>query len=238
MHYSELADFFYAWQQLRASPFNQNRKTSRHSEEVQDTSAEQFAAKLRAVFAECHRVLKDDGLLVFTYHHSRSEGWTSLAAAVIGAGFSFVNCHPVKAEMSVAAPKSQAKEPIQLDTIMVCRKRSRDSRPHGEKDEIFSAAVQRAKAKIARLHECRLKLSVNDRRVILMGQFLVEACPQRSASQLSDLLQSTLTDLEVAAIQLPGLAEETIPTFSPRTNRVPAEEQLVLLDRPMARKRQ
>ena len=33
-----------------------------------------------------------------------------------------VNSHPVKSEMSVATPKSQAKEPIQLDIIIVCRK--------------------------------------------------------------------------------------------------------------------
>ena len=41
---------------------------------------------------------------------------------MLGAGFTVVNSQPVKAEMSVAAPKSQAKEPIQLDIIIVCRK--------------------------------------------------------------------------------------------------------------------
>jgi len=117
VHYSELADFFFAWQQLGPSPFVDKRVTTRHAEEVQDTSAAQFAAKLRAVFAECCRVLRKDGLLVFTYHHSRMDGWTSLADAVVGAGFSLVNCHPVKSEMSVAAPKSQAKEPIQLTLL-------------------------------------------------------------------------------------------------------------------------
>ncbi len=66
VHYSELADFFYAWQQLEPSPFAQDRLTTRHPEEVQDVSGEQFAAKLRAVFSECCRVLKEDGLLVFT----------------------------------------------------------------------------------------------------------------------------------------------------------------------------
>ena len=59
VHYSELADFFFAWQQLGPSPFVGKRMTTRHAEEVQDTSAEQFAAKLRAVFAECCRVLRD-----------------------------------------------------------------------------------------------------------------------------------------------------------------------------------
>jgi putative DNA methylase len=84
-----------------------------------------------------HRVLRDDGLLVFTYHHSRAEGWTSLAEAVLGAEFALVNAHPLKAEMSVAAPKSQAKEPIQLDVVLVCRKRATDDRRKAEGGDAF-----------------------------------------------------------------------------------------------------
>ena len=61
--------------------------------------------------------------MVFTYHHSHDEGWKAVAEAVLGAGFIVVNSQPVKAEMSVATPKAQAKEPIQLDIIVVCRKR-------------------------------------------------------------------------------------------------------------------
>ena len=121
VHYSELADFFHAWRLLTASGTD-GTTTTRTPEEVQDANADNFAAKLQAVFHECRRVLKDEGLLVFTYHHSRDEGWTALAKAVLGAGLTVVNSQPVKAEMSVAAPKSQAKEPIQLDIIIVCRK--------------------------------------------------------------------------------------------------------------------
>ena len=202
VHYSELADFFFAWQQLGPSPFVGKRTTTRHVEEVQDTSAEQFAAKLRAVFAECCRVLREDGLLVFTYHHSRMDGWTSLADAVVGAGFSLVNCHPVKSEMSVAAPKSQAKEPIQLDVVLVCRKQTADMRKRSDTKIAFQRAVERATSKASRLKECGLALSVNDRRVILISQFLVETCAGRSAEQLSDVLSNSLTDLDLAAMRL------------------------------------
>ncbi|MGH9424739.1 MAG: adenine-specific DNA methylase, partial [Terriglobia bacterium] len=135
VHYSELADFFYAWQTLHPRGFINNGSTTRQRTEVQDTDAHNFAAKLGAVFKECRRVLRRDGLLIFTYHHSRPEGWTSLVEAVFGAGFSVVNAHPVKAEMSVAAPKSQAKEPIQLDIVLVCRPSEQDSRiPDGLSD--------------------------------------------------------------------------------------------------------
>ncbi len=101
----------------------------------------------KASSSECHRILKDDGLLVFTYHHSRDEGWTALADAVLGAGFAVVNSQPVKAEMSVATPKSQAKEPIQLDIIIVCRK---ESAAEGERPAV-TQAMESARAKLGRL---------------------------------------------------------------------------------------
>ena len=202
VHYSELADFFFAWQQLCPSPFVGKRTTTRHAEEVQDTSPEHFASKLRAVFAECCRVLREDGLLVFTYHHSRMEGWTSLADAVVGAGFTLVNCHPVKSEMSVAAPKSQAKEPIQLDVILVCRKQAADIRKMADAKLAFQRAVEHATSKASRLKQCGLTLSINDRRVILISQFLVETCAGRSAEQLANVLSRSLTDLDLAAMRL------------------------------------
>ncbi len=226
VHYSELADFFFAWQQLRPSPFVGKRSTTRHIEEVQDTSAEQFAAKLRAVFAECCRVLREDGLLVFTYHHSRMDGWTSLADAVVGSGFSLVNCHPVKSEMSVAAPKSQAKEPIQLDVVLVCQKQVADIRKRSDIKVAFQLAVESATTKASRLRECGLALSVNDRRVILISQFLVETCAGRSAEQLSDALSSNLTDLDLAAMRLLE-SQATQPTNQVKRD----EKQLALLDK-------
>ncbi len=143
VHYSELADFFYAWQTLYPHGFLDDGKTTRNHREVQDADPEAFASKLERVFAECHRVLKDEGVLVFTYHHSRSEGWTSLIKAVFGAGFSVVNAHPVKAEMSVATPKSQAKEPIQLDVIFVCQKRGGHAGTAAEPADALNRALER-----------------------------------------------------------------------------------------------
>jgi putative DNA methylase len=169
VHYSELADFFFAWQRLNPGNVHAALATTRHTSEVQDANAEHFAAKLQAVFRECSRVLKDDGLLVFSYHHSRDEGWQSLAEAVLGAGFAVVNSHPVKAEMSVATPKSQAKEPIQLDIILVCRKQGFGCAcPNSPVEE----ALRRARAKLLRLVDDGFSLSRNDRKIVFFGQLL------------------------------------------------------------------
>ena len=159
------------------------------------------------------------------------DGWTSLADAVVGAGFSLVNCHPVKSEMSVAAPKSQAKEPIQLDVVLVCRKQTADIRKKSDTKVGFQRAVERATSKASRLKECGLALSVNDRRVILISQFFVEICAGRSAEQLSDALSSNLTDLDLAAMRLLE-SQATQPANQVKRD----EKQLALLDKKRAKR--
>jgi putative DNA methylase len=194
VHYSELADFFHAWQQLTPDAKAGDGRTTRSPSEVQDTDADQFAAKLRKVFHECHRLLKDDGLLIFSYHHSRDEGWKALAEAVLGSGFTVVNAQPVKAEMSVATPKSQAKEPIQLDIIIVCRK---DGVTEWRRPSI-AQAVESAKAKLRRLLSAGFELSRNDRKIVLLGQLLTTL---ESPADMEHILRHS--DLEVGEITAP-----------------------------------
>ncbi len=114
---------------------------------------------------------------MFTYHHSRAEGWSSLADAVYGAGFSIVNAHPVRSEMSVATPKSQAKEPIQLDVILVCRRREEDQRPIIPTTDACDRAADLASHKIERLISSGLTLSRNDCRVVVFSEFLSAVGP-------------------------------------------------------------
>lgn len=196
VHYSELADFFYAWQGLYPHGVINGQDTTRHAQEVQDTRPEQFADKLCRVFAECRRVLKDEGLLAFTYHHSRPEGWTSLASAIYGAGLSVINAHPVKAEMSVATPKSQAKDPIQLDVIFVCRKRQEDPREPLALAEALKRAEKLARAKLARHGALELALSRNDCRVAAISQFLAMLGPVPTPQAAVDAVAGCQAELE------------------------------------------
>lgn len=197
VHYSELADFFQAWQALYPHGFIGKAVSTRNPPaEVQDGDPARFSSKLGKVFTECHRVLKKDGLLVFTYHHSRSEGWSSLIQGIWNAGFSVVNSHPIKAEMSVAAPKAQAKDPIQLDTIIVCCKRETDERTTPRFDEGVDTAITRATKKLASLADIGLKLSSNDCFVATIAQYLAVIGPIPSweaAVETFELAKAKLT---------------------------------------------
>ena len=174
VHYSQLADFFYVWQRFILGghgPFSPS--STRDPGEVQSEHAEVFTERLTAVFKECHRVLRPEGLLVFTYHHSREEGWRCVLEALMRAGFLITAAHPIKAEMAVAVPKSQAREPIDLDVILVCRKRSAEGtegKPSPSIGELMAEADAEAEAQIRRLNRVGKRLSRNDVRVVLMAQ--------------------------------------------------------------------
>jgi putative DNA methylase len=185
VHYSELADFFHVWQELYFGKRRRTARTTRHEEEVQDIDPQAFADKLRAVFAECHRVLRDDGRLVFSYHHSREDGWTAVAHAILGGGFSLIQSQPVKSEMSVAAPKNQAKEPIDLDVLLVCRKRSEDKRLSVGRPVALARAEEAAGEKVSRFNRGGRMLSRSDARVMLLSRLLVELSPGRDCRTMA-----------------------------------------------------
>ena len=217
VHYSELADFFFVWQQLYFEDRPDGTRTTRRNTEVQDADADAFAEKLRRVFVECRRVLRDHGLLVFSYHHSREDGWAALARAVACAGFVFVQAHPVKAEMSVATPKSQAREPIDLDVILVCRKRhSKRCVPPVEHEALRRAADQ-ASEDVRRFNAAGRGLSRSDVRVVLLSRLLVALTRGRSAEE---------SDVAVGALlpETPCMVESI--WHSQRIHRTPARDDV------------
>ena len=180
VHYSQLADFFYCWQRLILEDCPSHQAgTTRSKSEVQNSDVSAFTERLTLVLQESARVLKDDGLLVFTYHHSRWEGWRSALTAITAAGFYIKICHPVKAEMSVAAPKRQAKAPINFDIIMVCRKSHPATAEVNLAGELnLPLALKRAESQIARLKNDGWELSRNDIGVVVMAQAVAEISRQ------------------------------------------------------------
>ena len=201
VHYSQLADFFYVWQRRILGNSKCPQETTRSDREVQRTDADDFADRLRDVWKECGRVLKPRGLLVFTYHHSRPEGWYSILDSLTRAGFMIVAAHPIKAEMSVAMPKNQTKEPIDLDIVMVCRKRDEFRTMVWPHEEAWARAVDVARNQIDRLRRVGRELSRNDLRVVVMAQIVrflsgcaepvtARAFMENRPSEIEDVIES------------------------------------------------
>ncbi|MBN2272437.1 MAG: hypothetical protein JXN61_17630 [Sedimentisphaerales bacterium] len=169
VHYSELADFFHVW--LGYILQESSQTSTRKKEEVQDTDPGLFAEKLTRVFKECHRVLKDEGVLTFTYHHSRTEGWTTVYEAVRKAGFIVAETYPIKAEMAVSVPIRQAKVPIHLDLIIACRKEGcKPNDPVFDLKRIFPDSQKQA----SELIDANIRISAGDMKVIYLGRVMTE----------------------------------------------------------------
>ncbi len=196
VHYSQLADFFHVWQRhILCDGGTCREATTRSRQEVQNADAGLFTCRLASVWSECHRVLSDDGVLVFTYHHSRVDGWCSILQAVMQAGFGITAAHPVKSEMSVAVPKLRAKDPIDLDVILVCRKSSR-LEPGPRTGDPWQSAQPQAKAQVCRLRRRERQLSRNDVRVIVMAQLIRQLSRTRTPEAAIAYLEELGDEIE------------------------------------------
>ncbi|MCL4458818.1 MAG: hypothetical protein M1136_04200 [Chloroflexi bacterium] len=128
IQYSELADFFYVWLRLglrELYPWFNPELSSHPSEIVQNEkmgkTMEFFNQGLKKVLVECHRVLKDEGLLIFTFHHNKLWAWESVGKILLDAGF-YISATPIVRSEGKSGFHS-SKGNIRYDCILVCRKR-------------------------------------------------------------------------------------------------------------------
>ena len=198
VHYSQLADFFHVWQRFVLGETGARAlHTTRSPAEVQNSDASAFTERLGAVWSECYRVLSDDGVLAFTYNHSRPDGWSSVLHALMKAGFGISAAFPIKAEMSVAMPKLQAREPIDIDIVLVCRKRASLAKCKWNGD-LWGTIVPKATGQVVRFREAGRKLSRNDVRVIVMAQLIRQLSRSHTLESALALLEASDQEIESA----------------------------------------
>lgn len=177
VHYSELSDFFFAW----LSPILRDRypwfarADSSDEGEVQHKDSRVFSRQLASVLTECCRVLKSEGVLAFSFHHSRPEGWAAIYESISNAGLVVVAAHPVHAELRGSSPKSSSNDPISLDAILVCKKFPFSLRSQ----ENTKALLERVETFAVPLEAAGLQISRSDRFVIGASQLLIELGSQR-----------------------------------------------------------
>lgn len=137
--YGELSDFFGVWEQhtvgrvwsdlmpggladttneavtnvARFESFGRRKKELANAD---------YQAKMQSIFAECHRILRPDGVLTVMFTHKKAEAWDTLGMALMEAGFEIATSWPVNTESEQSL--HQAKKNSAASTIMlVCRQR-------------------------------------------------------------------------------------------------------------------
>lgn len=185
IHYSELSDFFYAW----LAPVLRDRDASFGGEdssavgEVQHKDAQTFSELLSRVFRESARVMKDEAVLAFSFHHSRPEGWAAIKTALDDSGLRVVASHPIHAELRSSSPKAGSSEPISLDAILVCRKSGFGMRPVLSDAHVLSQTTN----KLSQLRSAGMRLSQADAFVVAAGELLSTHDGSGFAERLSAL---------------------------------------------------
>jgi hypothetical protein len=82
---------------------------------------EAFGTGLAKVFLECLRVLKPGGPVVFSFHHSTSNGWWQLLGALRASGLVVQKVQLVKSELDNGFHSSPGN--IKTDAIFLCFQR-------------------------------------------------------------------------------------------------------------------
>jgi len=154
--YSEHSDFFYVWLRLllkESYDHFRSELTPRTQEAIvnpmkderfsfEEKTEEEYIKDLTRIFKESNRILKKDGLMVFTFHHKESTAWSSVLKAVLNADFYVKATYPIHSEMSTSTHVYE-KQNISYDTIVVCRKREEEGKETSWRrveDRIYSTA--------------------------------------------------------------------------------------------------
>ncbi len=131
IHYSELSNFFYVWLKLFKPDkcFIEDHVPVENEAIVNggmDKTDEHYLDLMTSVFTECARVLKDNGLLAFTFHHSNPKAWWIILEAIRKSGFFVRDYFPVKSEYKVN-PHVRGKVAIDTDLVIICMKQPDES---------------------------------------------------------------------------------------------------------------
>ncbi len=100
VQYSDLAAFFRVWlKKLVPGDHRWEYDLNGSAVDPHANGNGQYTTVLSGIFTECYRMLKkEDGRLIFTYHHWNPKAWAALTIALKQARFQLVNRYVVQAE--------------------------------------------------------------------------------------------------------------------------------------------
>ena len=112
--YAELSDFFYVWLKRTAGQLFpelfRRQFTDKENEAVANPAkfsgqtgaralaGKDYQARMAAIFAECRRVLKPDGIMTLMFTHKATGAWDALTTGLIEAGFAITASWPINTE--------------------------------------------------------------------------------------------------------------------------------------------
>ena len=161
--YAELSDFFYVWlkrtagyvfpedftdyltekdQEAIASPARFKSQAAK-GKSAKNLALADYQEKMAEIFAECRRVIKDDGIMTVMFNHKSTAAWDALTVALINAEFAITRTWPVKTEAE-SSIHIKGKAAARTTILLVCRPREENQfpKPWHEVEQLITQAVQ------------------------------------------------------------------------------------------------
>jgi adenine-specific DNA methylase len=136
--YAELSDFFYVWLKRTAGlvyPELFRRKlTDKENEAIANTArfkgqkgakalaGREYQDRMAAIFAECRRVLKHNGIMTLMFTHKATGAWDALTKGLMKAGFIITASWPINTEAE-GSLHIKDKAAANSTIFLVCRPR-------------------------------------------------------------------------------------------------------------------
>jgi adenine-specific DNA methylase len=129
--YSDLSDYFYVWLRRAIGDVHPEafatELTPKRSEMVQNPvykkTAEFFESAMSRAFAEMHRTLKDDGIMVLVFAHKATSAWETLLKALLDNNLVITASWPIETEKP-GRTRAIGSAALASSVFIVCRKRS------------------------------------------------------------------------------------------------------------------
>lgn len=149
VNYAELSDFFYVWlkrtvgyvrpdlcqpylsdkvNEAIASPARFRDRAVSSDKSARDLATDDYHSKMREIFVECRRVIKDDGIMTVMFTHKSAGAWDALITALIESGFRITRTWPVKTE-SDSSLHIRGQAAVRTTILLVCRPMERNPAP-------------------------------------------------------------------------------------------------------------
>jgi adenine-specific DNA methylase len=136
--YSELSDFFYVWLKRTAGfvmpELFRQALTDKEHEAVANPAkfkgqkgakvlaGRDYQQRMAAIFAECRRVLKPNGIMTLMFTHKATGAWDALTKGLMDAGFSITASWPINTEAE-SSLHIKDKAAANSTIFLVCRPR-------------------------------------------------------------------------------------------------------------------
>ena len=160
--YAELSGFFYVWLKRTAGyvypELFRRQLTDKEHEAVANPAkfkdqkgakalaARDYQERMAAIFAECRRVLKANGILTLMFTHKATGAWDALTKGLMEAGFTITASWPINTEAE-GSLHIKDKAAANSTIFLVCRPRTEPTR---DSDTVYCEDVEPLVARAVR----------------------------------------------------------------------------------------